>query len=267
MGQSTQVVHLELGCAEGCSWSIPGEERSGTLEAPGLIYPLDAEFHGYLQGHPKKPWSQNGNSGSVDDQHRSICVHHFLSDWVRWSQKKMCRPSSFEKEQESSTNEVSLKQALVFFETKYHEKFVHSKELGTFTRNSHNYWLIDWIFPSLISIIPIPLYIGSVDLDHLHEKLHLLKLRSAAMAFGGPPSWENDGQRELENPAVRWRPGRIVMRVCAKNICMLCIEVSVYLYLLKGCNFFRIFFPVFCWDFFPFLGVWWFWLVFAAFCS
>ena len=35
VGQSTQVVHLELGCAEGCSWSIAGEERSGTLEAPG----------------------------------------------------------------------------------------------------------------------------------------------------------------------------------------------------------------------------------------
>lgn len=41
VGRSTQVVHLELGCAEGCSWSIPGEERSGTLEAPGKIYPLD----------------------------------------------------------------------------------------------------------------------------------------------------------------------------------------------------------------------------------
>jgi hypothetical protein len=92
-------------------------------------------------------------------------------------------------------------------------------------------WL-NIIFPSLISIIAIRLF-GSVDLDHLHEKSHLLKLRSAAMAFGGPPSWENDGQRELENPAVRWRLGRIVMRVCAQNICMLCIEVSVYLYLLN----------------------------------
>ena len=181
--------------------------------------------------------------------------------------KKNVPSIKFRKRTRKQHKRSFVEAGLGFFETKYHEKFVHSKELGTFTRNSHNYWLIDWIFPSLISIIPIPLDIGSVDLDHLHEKSHLLKLRSAAMAFGGPPSWENDGQRELENPAVRWRPGRIVMRVCAKNICMLCIEVSVYLYLLKGCNFFRDFFPVFCWEFFPFLGVWWFWLVFAAFCS
>ena len=95
-GQSTQVVHLELGCAEGCSWSIPGEERSGTLEAPGLIYPLDAEFHGYLQGHPRKPWSQNGNSGSVDDQPLSERLSEMIPQYA-------CRPSSFEKEQESST--------------------------------------------------------------------------------------------------------------------------------------------------------------------
>ena len=95
-------------------------------------------------------------------------------------------------------------------------------------------WLIGYShnISQYISIIPIR-WLGGVDLDHLHEKSHLLKLRSAAMAFGGPPSWENDGQRELENPAMRWRLGRIVMRVCAKNICMLCIDVSVYLYLLN----------------------------------